>query len=272
MVSKVAVASAYVGHPPEYLASALENHSQYCSIHRYDYHFYQDKDILGLMGRLPGDANMMTWFKPYILLDLFAQGYEYVFWTDTDSLFTVLGKSFGDLQERRASFIFTGDAWDLCSAGHLWFRNTAFSEEFLRAWLKWEGLSLPNLHTSHKNQSHQIADQPALNIQLHGGMHFDPERAVDLFNGVNGHRVNVDRTHKNFRWFFSPTRAGNLKRAQSLIHPSLSGECTVIVQSRLNSYPFRLWPAQKAKRDHPIVHFPGASKDQLLRYAARCIA
>lgn len=267
----MAVVSAWVGEEPNYLHLAESNHKSYCDRHGYDYWLFREADINSMMSRVPREPADIWWIKPYVIRHLLDAGYGHVFWTDMDSLFVNSTISLADLQETAASFVFTGDLWDLCSAGHLWFKNTPFTTDFLESWLAWQGVRVPNLATTHKTSAEEIGDQPALNIQLHGGMHADPSQAIALFNGVNGHRSNADRVHRNFRWFYSPTRKANLNRTQSLIHPSLSRECTVVLQARLNSYPFRNWPGRRAKRWDPIVHFPGASKELMPKYATRLI-
>ena len=264
---RVAIVSGWIGPEPDYVGLARLNHSRYCERHSYDYRHFSSDDIAPLIGEIPQEMAAITWIKPYVIAHLLNQGYGYVFWTDMDSLFTNFHISLEDLKEERASFVFTGDAWDLCNTGHLWFRRSSFTMEFLSAWRSWQVVSVPGLMTTHKGLSGLLADQPAMNILLHGGMRADPREAEKLFNSVNGYPANTSRLHKRFRWTHSPTMQKNLTHAQSLIHPSLQGECTVILQSRLNSYPFRLMPAKQAEPHDPIVHFPGLAKDLMGAYA-----
>lgn len=268
MNSQVAIVSAWIGVEPTYVRLAEKNHRSYCAQHNYDYWLFRQDEVSTMMGGVPKEAADIWWIKPYVIQHLLDLNYEYVFWTDMDSLFLNQTVSLSDLQGIGASFVFTGDLWDLCSAGHLWFRNTPFTRDFLESWLTWRGVKVPSLLTAHKTSTHEIGDQPALNIQLHGGLHADVSHAVQLFNCVNGHPSNKDRVHRHFRWVYSPTRAGNLNRSQSLIHSTLSRECKVIVQDRLNAYPFRNLPGRRARGANPIVHFPGGSKDLMSKYAA----
>lgn len=218
------------------------------------------------MGDQPMTAASIWWMKPYLIQYTLKQGFDAVFWTDTDSLFVNLDVGLDDLMSSPASFIFTGDAWDLCSAGHLWFKNSKFTNEFLELWLRWENVVVDSIGSSHQNDDGTLGDQPAINILLRGGAGAEFANASKLFHEVNGYKGNTSKRHRWFRWTHSPTTHFGARRAQKLIHPDLQSECMVVKQSRLNAYPFTLLPALRATRKSPIVHFPGQHKEKMRNY------
>lgn len=265
-MKNIAVISAWVGPIPKYVLLARQNHRQFCEKHGYDYLWFEESEIVAFMGGRPLTGPSIWWLKPYLIRRAMDMGYAYVFWTDTDSLFVNQAISLDDLALIESSFIFTGDSWDLCSAGHLWFKTNEFSREFLTRWLSWRHQIVDRLQTTHQNIDGTLGDQPALNIMLHGGFDARYEDASLLFNQVNGYEGNHLRAHKYYRWTHSPASKLGTLRAKFLIHPTLRKECKVIEQARMNAYPFRLLPGKRASKKSPIVHFPGQSKSLMPQF------
>ena len=265
-MKKVAIISGWVGNPPDYVNQARANHSLYATKHGYSYVWFEEDQIVDLMGGQPMTAASIWWMKPYLIQHTLNLGFDAVFWSDTDSLFVNLDVSLRDLVLSPASFIFTGDAWDLCSAGHLWFKDSEFTRKFLKRWLQWENVIVDSIGSTHQNHDGSLGDQPALNILLRGGVNAKFVDALLLFNEVNGYKGNSSKKHRWFRWTHSPTSKLGVKRAQNMIHPDFRSECMVVPQNRLNAYPFTLLPAIRATRKSPIVHFPGQHKDKMRKY------
>ena len=265
-MQRVAIISGWTGQLPDYVSDARANHRVYAAKHGYDYVWFDEKEISALMGGARLTPQSTWWLKPYVLRSTLETGYDAVFWTDADSLFVNQSVGMEDLLESSASFIFAGDAWDLCSAGHLWFRNTSFTSRFLELWTDWENVPVEDLATTHQNSDGTLGDQPALNILLRGGPLVSPVDARFYFNQVNGYMGNKSRVHKFFRWTHSPTTRFGVKNAQRLIHADFGAECKVVPQARLNAYPFTLLPGIAATKSSPIVHFPGEHKDKMSRF------
>merc|ERR1712007_187376 len=63
---------------------ACYNHVQYCAANSYDY--------IVRFARYPEDHVVHPWwFKARFMRDVLARGYDWVFWTDRDALFTNCG-------------------------------------------------------------------------------------------------------------------------------------------------------------------------------------
>ena len=82
--SKTVVAAVYVldpkwGEAHEYVNISVPNHREYCHIHGYDY---------ALRTAVYGSERDPRWDKIRFIRSLLAQGYEQVFWTDADTVFT----------------------------------------------------------------------------------------------------------------------------------------------------------------------------------------
>ena len=71
------------------------------------------------------------WSKPQFILDCFESS-DYVFWIDSDSIFTNFNRSLDDLIQINKSLVFTGDVYDVCNSGHLFFRNDFVSKKILK--------------------------------------------------------------------------------------------------------------------------------------------
>jgi hypothetical protein len=265
-LSKIAVVSGWCGKLPKYADLVQQNHQKYCARHGYEYVWFDGKEIVNLMGNSLRTPASVSWLKPYVLSSALSRGFDFVFWTDVDSLFVNQKRGLNDLESYPASFVFTGDAWDLCSAAHLWFRNSNFSYDFLALWLKWQNVKVEMLNTSHQHRDGTLTDQPALNILLHGGPTVGPAEARSTFNSINGFVGNKSRKYRYFRYTHAPITKIGTAQAQKLIHSNFQSHCKVVPQARLNAYPFLLLPAKPANSHSPIVHFPAQHKDKITSF------
>lgn len=265
-LAEVAVVSAWVGPKPDELGAVMTNHREYCHRHEYSYiHFDQEKisAVLNLVGN-DADAH---WIKPEVIRSAL-ENYKYVFWTDLDSVFHQQRKSLSDLINLEKDFVFTGDHNDLCNGGHLLFQRSPWTANFLDQWTALRHIKFPPLHTSMQSPEGYVGDQIALNYLLGGGessVSSVKSSAKTIINTTNGWEGNPDRIHSDFAQKYSPTRKTNLSRTKQLISDRLLDYVGVVVQHRINAYPW--WGAKKKKnRRGPIIHFVSPHKDQLTDY------
>ena len=115
-----------------------------------------------------------------------------------------------------------------------------------------------------------VGDQIALNYLLGGGKIGQREvnaTAYSILNRTNGWEGNPDREHRDFAERYAPVGARNLVRTKSLVSPALEGHVEVVVQHRLNAYPW--WgPKKKKNKAGPIIHFVSPYKAYLRSYLA----
>jgi Nucleotide-diphospho-sugar transferase len=263
---RLLVLSGYVGHREKYIELAIENHMRYTSMHGYFYQFVEEHNF---SDEEVQDSLVATysWLKAAKSLELLhSNEWDYIFAIDPDSIFWRMEKSLEDLILLKKDFVFAGDAWDLFNGGHFLVKNNDWSKSFLKRWLDMRSLQAPDLRTSHKSNSGRLMDQPAMNILLRsGGVGY--EDITSIFNSVNGYIGNKDRQFRFFHYTHAPTSQLRLINSRKLIHSSLRQNVEVVLQDRLNGYPFRL-PGKRANvSKYDILHFPGDSKDRLQYYA-----
>lgn len=263
---KILILSGHVGHLEDYLVKVKENHKRFSSLHGYDYLFVDDFDFNDeYVDDSP--AITFTWLKAAKTLELMkSRKYDYIFGIDSDSIFWKLDKNLDDLISLNKDFVFTGDSWDLFNGGHFLVRSSSWSIEFFENWLSMRSVRDELLNTSHKGKTGLIMDQPAMNVLLSSGTskHFNFAKA---FNEVNGYIHNENRRHKWFHLTHAPTSRLRLVNSRRLVHPTLRNNVGIVIQERLNAYPFNL-PGKKANpRKSDILHFPGESKFLLKSYS-----
>ena len=243
-----------------------KNHKEYAEKHGYNYESYDETSLCELHSNV-GNAADAHWIKPEVI-GLAFRKHDFVFWTDLDSVFHNQSRSLQDLLELDKDFVFTGDHNDLCNAGHLLFRKSEWTQKFLKDWYALRFLVFPKLHTSMQGISGHVGDQVALNYLLAGGeatQEAVSATATDIFNSTNGWLGNPDRKIADFGRRIAPTFERNLPASRSLIAPSLRPRVQVVVQHRLNAYPW--WtPRSVSSRKGPIIHFVSPYKSELVRY------
>lgn len=256
---KILVLSGHVGHLEDYLVKVKENHIRFSNLHGYDYMFVDDYDF-GDEYVDESPAITYTWLKAAKSLEVMkSKKYDYIFGIDSDSIFWKLHKNLDDLIFLGKDFVFTGDSWDLFNGGHFLVRNSSWSIEFFEKWISMRSVKNESLHTSHKGATGLIMDQPAMNVLLNSGDSKHHDFAL-AFNKVNGYIHNKNRRHKWFHLTHAPTGKLRMKNAKRLIHPTFRDNVGIVVQERLNAYPFNL-PGKKANaKKADILHFPGDSK------------
>lgn len=191
--------------------------------------------------------------------------HDWALWIDADSVFLDVTSSLEDLLRRNRDFVFTGDRNDLCNAGHLLFRKSDFSLKFIADWELLKDIRFPPMQTTMQAETGHIGDQVAINYLLGGGRAVPLQAQTEgpgVFNRVNGWPGNSHRKFAFFGTIFSPTASFRLPFTRSLIAPRLRPNVDVVVQHRLNAYPW--WGKSiRGSRPGPIVHFVSGYKDLL---------
>jgi hypothetical protein len=273
VVSKrhLTVVSAWIGKTPIWLESIVQNHKTFADRHKYGYEFLTGADLTGFEPLQLGTSLGYSWLKVEAVR-LALRSSDYVFWIDADSAFVDHHQSLRDVLPMRASLTFTGDSNDLCNAGHLLFRNSRFTWDFLDRWERLRYIPFPALQTTLQSKQGFVSDQTALNYLLAGGesdKDYVEKYGVTVFNSVNGFPGNPGRRHKRFSKTHAPITAFQVARARALISPRLRQHTKLVVQNRLNAYPW--WGNVRARtipnKPGPIVHFVGAWKDMIYDFA-----
>lgn len=268
-MADIRIVTAWTGPRPAVVDRVITNHEAYANLHGYDYSFFSDSELPPLERLVdgPGDAH---WIKPFVI----AEGLKlskFVFWIDLDSVFHNMNFSLADLVDLNKDFIFTGDHNDLFNGGHLFFRQSEFSRNFIHEWESIRKLRFPRMHTTQQGIDGHVGDQIAMNYLLAGGVATQPEvtsNGIQKINETNGWLGNPDRTRKNFHKRWAPVTESNLGRSRKLIARRLRPNVDVVVQHRLNAYPW--WgPKKKNNKEGPIVHFVPPYKDLLSDYLER---
>lgn len=265
-MTKLAIVSAWVGPVPNEVRQVRLNHEQFAANHGYDYLHFDEKLIAPIQQLVQGDGDA-HWIKPGVMREAL-RGYEWVFWTDLDSVFHDASAAFDDLTAGNWDFVFTGDHNDLFNGGHLLLRRSDFSENLLNDWEALQKVPFPRLSTTQQGPDGYVGDQIAMNYLLAGGSTLteDVQRnAATLVNRTNGWVGNSDRHRKRFAQTHAPTSRIRLFNATRLVSPKLRPHVKIVVQNRLNAYPW--WGPKGAKnRRGPIVHFVSPYKDLLADY------
>ena len=262
----IAIVAAWIGPRPPEVSAVERNHRSFSLKHGYSYNIYDERSLKELHTKV-GSVADAHWIKPEVIR-LSLENHDYVFWTDLDSVFHQKSKSLQDLVELNKDFVFTGDHNDLCNGGHLFFRRSEWTFNFLKDWHSLRFLVFPGLHTSMQGDTGHVGDQVALNYLLGGGLP-NPgavtRTAANIFNSTNGWVGNPDRKVINFGARYGPTRSRNLAKSRNLVSRELRPHVGVVVQHRLNAYPW--WtPDSTSLQKGPIIHFVSPYKSELMPY------
>jgi len=253
---KICVITIMIGNL-SYKDKAKENHKKYCDKHGYAYVCIE---------HCINEFHPM-WMKPDVILSelnkevyetdgLFmtspkSSAYDYVFWMDGDSFFVNMDIKIELLTSSDANFIASGDENDIVNTGHLLFKNSKWSVEFIQKWIRFrQPLTFINLTKFKQVTTHftdqYLADQPPINLILGGADENKQDDWFDIFNTVNLYSGN---THKKYGKDYSPTCDENLERTNSLICKDMKSCVKILNQNRMNSYPATY------KKDDFILHF-----------------
>lgn len=130
---RLAVVSGYVAAKgnalPDHVVRVRANHSIYCQRCGYDYFFRTDS--VDVPSKDESGFYRGASVKPFYLLDLLQKGYEYVYWIDSDSVFT----SSRELRVTGWPLEVCGDDNDLVNTGHILVRNCTEARAFLKEWI-----------------------------------------------------------------------------------------------------------------------------------------
>ena len=257
------ILSAWAGSEvPDVVSRVVKNHEYFASRHGYAQRFLVDPtgDLLGQDGIYP------EWLKVPAMRQAFDEGYSWVFWIDTDSVFSQPEHSLEDIVSMSKPIIVTGDSSDICNTGHLFARNTPEVMALIDSWWAMRLFAFPAINTTHVDDRGRLLDQPALNYLLAGGK--PTAEAVahtgeKLFNKVNGFPENPERRHKLFPYTHAPTRWWRVPMAASLLSPEMRKLVGIVPQGRLNGYPRRAAGSPRSIKNAPIMHYSGPRRKYL---------
>jgi len=246
--------------------AAKQNHKDYAEAHGYEYFLYDEiKNDLAEPGS--SFAFRVGWAMPEMILNSLNSDVDFVFWMDMDSFFTDMSKSLEDLTNLNRDLVFTGDHNDICNGGHLLFKNSEWSKNFLIRWQELSKIREPNLITTHLSPSGQPGCQIAL-VALLGNFGVNQSNFLDSFNQVNGWGGNSSRAIKRFKITHAPTSPRKLARVQRLISSEIRSHIEIVEWRRLNSYH----KSTKVRRQgiwqegDPIIHLVAGSKDSFQEF------
>lgn len=250
-VRKICVVTVLIGDLG-YKKIAKKNHQEYCDKHGYTYVCLEEKI---------NDFHPM-WMKPDLVLSQLKNGYDYVFWMDGDSFFANMNIKLEKFMCDNSDLIATGDLNDVVNAGHLLFKNSNWTLNFIEEWNKFRQPFLMDVYlkfsevTTHfttYNNNMYFADQPPVNLILGGATSDKMEEWFDIFNSINLYEGNK---YKKYTSDYSPINDDNLERTVSLICDKHRNHVKIVKQSEMNSYP------DTVKKGDFIVHFVGTKNVQ----------
>lgn len=242
----ICIVTIMIGNLP-YKNKSKENHKKYCDKYGYAYVCLEDKI---------NDYHPM-WMKPDLILRELKKGYDYVFWMDGDSFFVNMDISFDVFIKYSEDLIATGDENDIVNTGHLLFKNSNWSHEFIKKWIAFRQPINLSVFEKFKNITTHfykedvdnnilLCDQPPFNLLLGGADEKYQEDWFDIFNKVNLYSGN---NHKIYGIEYSPIKQENLERTNSLVCDSMKKHVRILEQCVMNSYP------STYKKGDFIIHF-----------------
>ena len=247
MKMKIGVCTILVGNPKTYKPYTEKNHMSYCSMHGYGYKCFKE----ALVNDVP-----IPFTKPEAILQMFDEGYDYVFYTDADSFFLNKEIKLESFIQDDYDFIATGSDFDMVGAGHLMFKNSDWSRKFIEKWVGFrQCVSTDVIEKFKKITTHifedvlfgNLSDQIPLNMLVSMGDVPPQENWFDIFCKVNFYTGNKFRkySHKTH----APTTDENVKRTNNLIFEKWRKNIIILKQSRVECYP------NKYDRNIFMIHF-----------------
>lgn len=257
------ILSAWAGSEvPDVVSRVVKNHEYFASQHGYMQRFLVDPagERLGREGIYP------EWLKVPAMREAFDEGFSWVFWIDTDSVFSQPEQSLEDIASLKKPVVVTGDSSDICNTGHVFVKNTPEVRALIDSWWAMRLFTFPTVNTTHVDDRGRLLDQPALNYLFAGGQ--PNQEAVTstgkrIFNTVNGFPDNPDRRHKFFPFTHAPTRWWRVPMATSLMSREIRKMVTIVPQGRLNGYPRRAAGSPRSIKNAPIMHYSGPRRKYL---------
>ena len=262
----VQIISAWCGPSQPFAEAAMANHKLYAEIHGYDYLVY-NKIEENISEPESSFAFQVGWAMPEMILASLSRGFDYVFWMDMDSYFTNLDMSLADLIKIEKDLVFTGDHNDICNGGHLLFKNSSWSQEFLLKWQRLSKVREKSLATTHLTSNGQPGCQIAL-VALLGNFNVHQGDFLESFNRVNGWRGNPDRLHKWFGRTHIPTTPKKIKRIKMLLSPEIRENIGIVEWRRLNAYhnSTKVSRLGRWRKGDPIIHLVAGTKEHFRQY------
>ncbi len=270
---KLTILSGYYqsnkGDLPQSIQTIIRNQKRYCKKFSYHYVFRTDCSKPTSAFDQNNPFYLGCWSKPKLILDCFEFS-DYVFWIDSDSIFTNFNRNLDDLIQIDKSLIFTGDVYDVCNSGHLLFRNDLTSKKILKEWdqtrfLNFEEIPKEDIGFELTRDGFIMGDQTGLNAVLNANI----KNSVDLckaFNKINGFTGNPKRCHLDWQKQFLPISQKNINNIKrDLIRTDLRESIGIVPQNRLNAYIDSVEGAPHYRYGDPIVHFVSHSKKYLNR-------
>lgn len=261
----IIISSSWVGPSTDWVEASKLNHQRYAQRHEYSYTHHHHQ-TLNLVSDLPFydfyvDA---VWQQIIDVRELLNDPkVNWVFKTDTDSVFTNFNLDLERFTKRNVDFIFTGDCYDIFNGGHFLIKNTKWSRDFLDLWLSFKDHPWEKFNTSHQAENGRLLDQPLLNMILRKYKSLDSTNGVQVFNFMNGFPGNKERVHRFFWLTHAPTNRYRVFSARKLINKEIRDNLLILPQSSFNSYPNRS-PGQRAWRQGDfMIHFAGTPKSEL---------
>jgi hypothetical protein len=192
----------------DWVKYALQNHKAYCNKHNYSY----------ILRNLPKTNRIAIWEKIDLIKEvILSNKYDYIFWMDTDSIFTNFTIKIEDIINNtgeKYNFIFSGDT-NIINSGHFIFKSCTWSlRELEKIW---------NIYPAKYGMS---GDNAALSVWLAGG------------NGNMSHqqqKIYYELVDKGFTDISEKYRIEN-GTAQEYICQELNEYCKLIPKREINSY------------------------------------
>lgn len=254
---------------PRWLRLVVQNQENYAKKHGYHYVFRSDCAPATSEENKKDPFYLGAWSKPLFIQELLEKDFDYVFWIDSDSIFTNFNLNFDDLIALEKDIVFTGDCYDVCNSGHILLKNTEFSKNFINDWersrfINCSSLDKASLGFDTTKDGFSRGDQTNFNALLVGPI-TSCQDLVNNFRVINGFPGNQDRKFKDWQKLFTPISDVNIQNIFSkLINPALKDHLYITKQNRLNAYVNKVENSPVYQPGDPIVHFVSNTKKYLV--------
>jgi hypothetical protein len=248
-----------------WLKAVMNNHINYCFKHNYSYKFCTNYSNPASSENC-NPFYLGTWSKPGFILSELNNNFDYIFWIDSDSIFTNFNISLDDLISTDKDLIFTGDYSDVFNGGHLLIKNSIFSLNFIKMWEESRFINFSNnranLGFEITSDGFALGDQTLFNALLNCSS-LDNEKIIEGFNIINGYEGNDKRKYKNWKDYFFDSKKFTSNIYEKLINKDFINNIHIVPHKRLNSYLDTNYNILKYTRGDPILHFVSTSKNSL---------
>lgn len=195
------------------------NFQNYTQIHGYDLHIQTEipnfkSSPLCKLNCLPIETK---WYKIQVITNLLDKGYEWVFWTDADTLFTNLSQKLPiPLGVTNTEIIFCGDK-NMVNTGHILLHNSIWTRKFLKAW--WE--------MKKARHKYYLEDNSGLVVLL----------SLGLENAFGKNIMELERIEKGGESRGKITTQEEATSAMEKMHISFRSKVKIFPQNIMNAYP-----------------------------------